>query len=222
MAIVQDERLFFRTRAKSFWRTIDEVSVTTSDAREARRGEEGQRGSGEPKRDVCHVHIAEETSRTRRGKATEPLTRRDAPSRAVGFFRRCGTTKRRGQIVRFSRASARWQVRGDSWKRRVVAETPRRGSFGPVERRTTDVATRFEPRTTSASRSRRRIAHTHLVLLLVLLGLGVLHLLEGTLEHLHALVDLLHRPVDLRLELATVRHLDRGCAPSVAVPAPSA
>jgi hypothetical protein len=180
------------------------------------------RGGPESRSAISATYTSLESSRTRRGKATEPLTRRDAPSRAVGFFRRCGTTKRRGQIVRFSRASARWQVRGDSWKRRVVAETPRRGSFGPVERRTTDVATRFEPRTTSASRSRRRIAHTHLVLLLVLLGLGVLHLLEGTLEHLHALVDLLHRPVDLRLELATVRHLDRGCAPSVAVPAPSA
>jgi hypothetical protein len=82
----------------------------------------------------------------------------------------------------------------------------------------------FEPRTESTSRSRRFIiiTHTHLVLLLVLLGLGVLHLLEGTFENLHALVDLLHRPVDLQLELATVRHLDRGFAPSVAVPAPSA
>jgi len=68
---------------------------------------------------------------------------------------------------------------------------------------------RAEPGARDAPRRAEEGAKAHLVFLLVLLRLGVLHLLEDALEHLHALIDLLQRPVDLRLELPPVRHRDR-------------
>lgn len=68
---------------------------------------------------------------------------------------------------------------------------------------------RAEPGARDAPGRAEEGAKAHLVFLLVLLRLGVLHLLEDALEHLHALIDLLQRPVDLRLELPPVRHRDR-------------
>jgi hypothetical protein len=80
-----------------------------------------------------------------------------------------------------------------------------------VPRRASSRARRDAPNPARATPrvARKRAPKAHLVFLLVLLRLGVLHLLEDALEHLHALIDLLQRPVDLRLELPPVRHRDR-------------
>lgn len=100
--------------------------MTTSDARCARRGEEGQRGSGEPKRDVCHVHIAEETSRTRRGKATEPRNAagRALPSRRV-FSPMRHHEKTRANCPVFAR------IREVAGPGRLVETARRRGNASP-------------------------------------------------------------------------------------------
>ena len=208
--------MFSRASTK---RTIDEERGTCDDERRAgseARGGRKVRGGRESRRAVRVTSIA---------RVVADAARKRGPSLSrgpEGFFANAGP--RRDTAISGFRAHPRGgEVRGDSWKRRASSRKRRASgrSVSSSDERP-NVATRSEPRTKSTSRSTRLITHTHLVLLLVLLGLGVLHLLESTLENLHALVDLLHRPVDLQLELATVRHLDRGFAPSVAVPAPGA
>ena len=84
------------------------------------------RGGPESRSAISATYTSLESSRTRRGKATEPLTRRDAPSRAVGFFRRCGTTKRRGQNCPvFAR------IREVAGPGRLVETARRRGNASP-------------------------------------------------------------------------------------------
>jgi len=121
--IVQDERLFFRTRV--VLETIDEGRVTTSDAREARRGEEGQRGSGEPKRDICHVHIARVVEdASREGDRAPHAAGRALPSRRV-FSPMRHHEKTRANCPVFAR------IREVAGPGRLVETARRRGNASP-------------------------------------------------------------------------------------------
>ena len=99
--------------------------MTTSDAREARRGEEGQRGSGEPKRDICHVHIARVVEdASREGDRAPHAAGRALPSRRV-FSPMRHHEKTRANCPVFAR------IREVAGPGRLVETARRRGNASP-------------------------------------------------------------------------------------------